>query len=94
MCIRDSAQTPNRRIARHLANRLDLMGQQKRRRTKPRRGRRSFAARMAAADNDDIICRLCAHGGDIEGAALSVELSVQAANPIMFHVEHFEKPTS
>ena len=54
------------------------MGQQKRRRAQPRRGRSGFAARMAAADNYDIICRLCAHGGDIEVGTLRVELSVQS----------------
>ena len=84
------AQTANRGIARHLANRLNLMGEQKRRRAQPCRGRSGFAARMAAADNYDIICGLCAHGGDIEGLPLSVELSVQGGQiPKMFHVEHF-----
>ena len=48
------AEAANRRIARHLTNRGALVGHQRRARADPRRGGRSLAARMPAADDDDV----------------------------------------
>src|SRR5690606_13929300 len=48
------AEAANGRIAGHLANGFNLMRDQKRRRPKSRGGRRRLAARMAAADHNDI----------------------------------------
>src|SRR6266436_10169081 len=45
----------DRRIARHLANRLDPVGQEQRTRAEARRSRRRLAAGMAATDDDDIV---------------------------------------
>ena len=49
------AQSPDRGIARHLADRLDSMRYQHGPRTKARRGSGGFTAGMAATHHDDII---------------------------------------
>ena len=57
------AEPADRRVARHLADRLALMGEQQRARPDPRRRRRRLAPGMPAADHDDIvISRTIAHG--------------------------------
>ncbi len=48
-------EAANRRVARHLADRLDLMGQQQRAGAEASRRSRSFAAGVAAADHDDVV---------------------------------------
>ena len=51
MALADAA---DRRIAGHLAQRLDVVGQQQRARAHPGRCERSLGAGMAAADDDDV----------------------------------------
>ena len=48
------ADPADRWIAAHLAERLDRVRQQQRRRTHPRRGERSLGAGVAATDDDDV----------------------------------------
>src|SRR6202035_3914216 len=48
------AQPANRGVAGHFANGAALMGEQQRAGAETRRRGRSFAARMAAADHDDV----------------------------------------
>src|SRR6185436_12031467 len=57
------AQSANGRIARHLANGRKLVRDKSRVCTKPRRSRRGFNTRMAAADDNDI--KLPVHGGSL-----------------------------
>ena len=47
-------QAADRRIARHLADGFELMGQQQGPRAQPRRGRGRLAAGMTAANDDDV----------------------------------------
>ena len=49
------AEPADRRVARHLADRRALVGQQERARAEPRRGRRRLAPGMPAADHDDVV---------------------------------------
>ena len=51
MALADAA---NRRIAAHRPERVEVVGQQQRVRTRPRRGKRSLGAGVTAADDDDI----------------------------------------
>jgi hypothetical protein len=46
--------TPDRRIARHLSQRLDVVGEQKSPTTGPRGRKRGLGPGVAAADHDDI----------------------------------------
>ena len=46
------AEPADRRVAAHLADGRELVGDQRRRHAEPRRGRRSLAAGMPAAHND------------------------------------------
>jgi hypothetical protein len=48
------ANAADRWIATHRPQRVEIVCQQQRIRTRPRRGERSFGAGMAAADNNDI----------------------------------------
>jgi len=45
---------PDRRIARHLSQRLDAVREQKRPTTSPRGGKRGFGPGVASPDHDDI----------------------------------------
>ena len=56
------ANTPDRRVAAHLAQRLDVLGQQQRPRTAARRGQRCLGTGMSAANHDDIERFLKLHG--------------------------------
>ena len=49
------ADTTDRRVARHLANRLDALGKQQGAATHPGGRSGSLGAGMTAADHDDII---------------------------------------
>ncbi len=49
------AEPADRRIARHGADGGEAMRDERRARAEPRRGRGCFAARMAAADDDDVV---------------------------------------
>src|SRR5262249_34045714 len=48
------ADTPDRRVARHLADSLELMGQEQRTCAEACGSRRSLAARMSSPDHDDV----------------------------------------
>ncbi|SRR6266404_7782738 len=59
------AEPADRRVARHLADRRPLVGQEKRARTEPRSHRSRLAAGMPAADHDDVIMpKTLIHGGE------------------------------
>ena len=59
MALADAA---DRRIAAHRPERVEVVRQQQRVRTRPRRGKRSFGAGVAAADDDDIETGGIEHG--------------------------------
>ena len=48
------SNAPNRRIARHLSQRLDIVGEQKSPTTGPRGGKGRLGPSVAATDHDDI----------------------------------------
>jgi hypothetical protein len=48
------ADAADRRVARHLAQRLDIVGQQQRRATRARARQRRLGARVATADHNDV----------------------------------------
>jgi hypothetical protein len=48
------AQAADGRVAAHLADRLELVGEQERARAEPRRGRRRLAARVSPTDDDHV----------------------------------------
>ena len=57
------ADTADRRIAAHHADRLDVVGQQQRARAGARRRERGLGTGMAAADDDDVVAvEIVAHG--------------------------------
>jgi hypothetical protein len=63
-------ETADRRIARHLADRIATMGQQQRARAHARRRGGRLAACMAAADDDDVETFLrIRHGAALYGSA-------------------------
>ena len=55
------AQAADGRVAAHLADGLELVGQQQRARAQTRRRSRGFAAGVAAADDDDVVGALRTH---------------------------------
>ena len=58
------ADAPDRRIAAHLPERLDVVREQKRAPAHARRGERRLGARMAAADDDHV--EFCSETHDLE----------------------------
>ena len=56
------ADAADRRVAAHLAERLDALRQQQRARAHARRGQRGLGAGVAAADDDDVERFRKAHG--------------------------------
>jgi hypothetical protein len=62
------ANAADRRIAAHRPQRVEVVGQQQRIRPRPRCGKRSFGAGMAAADNNDIETGGEKHEGDYVAA--------------------------
>jgi len=54
--------TANRRVAAHCPERVEVVRQQQRIRPRPRRGKRSLGAGVAAADDDDIETGGIEHG--------------------------------
>ena len=77
------ADAADRRVAGHLAERLDAMGQQQGPAAQPRRSERGFGPGMAAADDDDV-----EFGGEQHGVAnFTRTFHVELQRRVAFHVE-------
>ncbi len=74
------ADAADGRIAAHLAEGFDIVGQQQGARTQTRGGERGLGAGMAAADDDHIVV-VCAVGHDADSAA-SRPLKLRGANSL------------
>src|SRR5262249_50989641 len=74
------AEPADRRVARHLADRRPLVGQEQRLRPEPRGRRSRLAPGMPAADHDDVVIpQTRAHGCETYKAAMRLS---------RFHVKH------